>query len=66
MVSCPGDCTVANPQHAVASEGVDVLEDETETHIYSSKFMYVFHIVNMNVYKVPMGIVPASKFPLLE
>ena len=28
MASCPGDCTVANPQHAVASEGVHVLEDK--------------------------------------
>ena len=25
MASCPGDCTIANPQHAVASE---VLEDK--------------------------------------
>ena len=28
MASCPEDCTVANPQHAVASEGVYVLEDK--------------------------------------
>ena len=36
---------IANPQHAVASEGVDILEDEIVTHIYSSKFVYVVHIV---------------------